>query len=107
MGRSQIEGMFFLLHGGRESTEDTEVFEALCFFRVGFTIKKLREWLEGRGIERPAVILGGWCIKIYGGCIFCYTEEGRARRKRRFLRRFAFESDLPLRSLEVEGMVGG
>jgi hypothetical protein len=44
-----------LLHGGRESTEDSEVFEALCFLGVGFTIKKLREWFEGMGIERPAV----------------------------------------------------
>ena len=79
-----------MLHGGRESSEDTEVFESLCFFGVGFTIKKLREWLEGRGIERPAVILGGWCRQIYGGCIFCYTEERRALRTRRFLRRFAF-----------------
>ena len=79
-----------MLHGVKDSTEDTEVFEALCFFRAGFTIEKLREWLEERGIERPAVILGGWCRQIYGGCIFCYTEEGRTRRTRRFLRRFAF-----------------
>ena len=39
---SILRGFVFLLHGGRESTEDTEVFEALCFWRVGFTIKKLR-----------------------------------------------------------------
>ncbi len=42
VGRSQIEGLYFLLHGGREGSEDTEVFEALCFFRAGFTIEKLR-----------------------------------------------------------------
>ena len=62
VGRSQIEGLYFLLHGGRESSEDTEVFEALCFFRAGFTIEKLREWLEGSCIERPAVIIGGGIV---------------------------------------------
>ncbi len=48
-----------MLHGVKDSTEDTEVFEALCFLGWGFNIEKLREWLEERGIERPAVILGG------------------------------------------------
>ena len=51
-----------MLHGGRESSEDTEVFEALCFLRAGFTIEKLREWLDGSCIERPAVILGGGIV---------------------------------------------
>ncbi len=54
-----FKGLYFLLHGVKESTEDTEVFEALCFLRAGFTIEKLREWLEERRIERPVVILGG------------------------------------------------
>ena len=54
--------LYFLLHGGRESSEEMKVFESLCFLGVGFTIEKLREWLEGRGIERPAVILGGGCV---------------------------------------------
>ena len=58
-------GLYFLLHGGKESTEDTVVFEALCFF-FGGTIKKLRELLEGRGIERPAVFLGGGVDKFKG-----------------------------------------
>ena len=57
-----FKGLYFLLHGGREGSEDTEVFEVLCFLRAGFTIEKLREWLEGRGIERPTVFLGGGCV---------------------------------------------
>jgi hypothetical protein len=44
-----------LLHRGKESTKDTEVFEALCFLGVGFTIEKWRNGFR-RGIERPAVI---------------------------------------------------
>jgi len=63
--------MYFLLHGGKESTEDSEVFEALCFFRAGFTIKKLREWFEGMGIERPAVFLGG------GLCVLGWRNDGK------------------------------
>ena len=37
-----FKGLYFLLHGGKEGSEDTVVFEALCFLRVGLTIEKLR-----------------------------------------------------------------
>jgi len=49
-----MEVVFFVTRrkGGKESTE---VFEVLCFLEGGFTIEKLRELLERRGIERPAV----------------------------------------------------
>ncbi len=38
VGVDKFKGLYFLLHGGRESLEDTEVFEALCFWGLGFTI---------------------------------------------------------------------
>ena len=82
-------------------------------------VKKLRDWLEGGGIERPAVFLGGgirvrWGNKrmktwsILRGCVFCYTEGERARRTRRFLRRFAFGGwGLLFRSLGIGWRGGG
>ena len=42
VGRSQIEGLYFLLHGGREGSEDTEVLRRFAFLGGGFTIEKLR-----------------------------------------------------------------
>jgi len=71
-------------HEGHGGDGGALLFEGVIYH---LEVKKLRESMEGRGMERPAVFLGGWCRQIYGGCIFCYTEE---RRTRRFLRRFAF-----------------
>ena len=59
VGVDKFKGVVFFVTRRERELGGHGGFEALCFLGWGFNIEKLREWLEERGIERPAVILGG------------------------------------------------